>query len=1126
VTTTVFSRLLVRLIVTWFVLTMSLPSCLSAEFYGALRWLNVPGLCVDDVVDFIEAMDKNMDGLIDYKEYMELLSQDSDENDDKAEAAVTTISVSGKDTKSTTEADQQQATKASASSLAKVAPYGAEEIREMMIKRKQNEMIRQRDERIRRQQYKENLDIRIFEEELEASKKRAGGANPLVCVDTIRSKDNSGSGSVPGPETVTEVDASFTDEASSNPSRRRLTDFKFSTNQLPLRYVVTGKSLFLPIHTGRLNVVNCPCTAAVDYLRRLLLMCAGTFAEKPVKPMRCKKNHELTQSYSYYRTWYNCVLCKKGEGDYHCPRCGIWVFACCNTCYEGFKRGQETERRDPAKHPTFLRCINSASFVLQIPTMGGANKQSSDYTVTMEVRFSKWPPKGTLQSLLRFTTPDLTQTNRIHRANIFLNETGRIVAKPVNVGGEIDAATSSKIVPNKWQEVSVVVQPTQGRVRTFINGVPCSVCTDLETEDLTLQHRIIVFGGGKQAQSRGGDIRRIAIHGAALEDAEIMNLFLKLAQENPALGQRLVRVQARYRGFHYRTSELKKRKAEHLARRVTILTKVFVEDAALLKKFVLVQALARGFIVRCANKKQREAIKAAKEKVEADKKKKEEEEAAEKERQAAAAAAAAKQAEEEAENLRKQEEEKRKQELAEKEAQSQPTKNRRNLANKRGVSIKGAGAADPLTSSSSPSTPDTRATGAGAVGAVDKAKADAIRERKEKFAALKAKRAEKEKEKELAKSSSAEALSDGKGSNPESEPNSDQALTDAADKSKLTRTEVESTVLSGHSDSVMVVRFTSDGNQLLSGSDDKSLMVWSAADPNSSSEGIVAEGGPSQVLDGYHTAGIYAVACSNDNKFVFSGSEDKTIRVWSASSDSSRYGLVCAHSVGSSEWVYSLSVNKNGTHFAAGCEDSVVRLYSLQKQVNGNTSTSSAPIPELASQLRGHTQGVRSVNFSPCGTKLVSAAADNLIKVWDVASGKEAKTLEGHTDWVFSACFFPAENDNRVLSGSFDKSVCIWDSDSGMCSQRLLGHTGAVYSVCVCGDGSLLASGSEDKLVKIWDSVTGNCLRDLVGHSHCVFSVCMSPSGDAVASGAYDKIIRLWRLPSKQHLLTTANTTN
>jgi hypothetical protein len=123
-----------------------------AEVYGALKWLNFPDLNADDVADFIEAADKNRDGMIDYKEYVDMLS---------------IATVNAKNDLDDESNDQSQSTM-----LSKVEPYGADEIREVMIHRKQAELAHQRAERIRRQAYKDALDVKIFEEELEASKKK------------------------------------------------------------------------------------------------------------------------------------------------------------------------------------------------------------------------------------------------------------------------------------------------------------------------------------------------------------------------------------------------------------------------------------------------------------------------------------------------------------------------------------------------------------------------------------------------------------------------------------------------------------------------------------------------------------------------------------------------------------------------------------------------------------------------------------------------------------------------------------------------------------------------------------------------------------------------------------------
>jgi WD40 repeat protein len=79
------------------------------------------------------------------------------------------------------------------------------------------------------------------------------------------------------------------------------------------------------------------------------------------------------------------------------------------------------------------------------------------------------------------------------------------------------------------------------------------------------------------------------------------------------------------------------------------------------------------------------------------------------------------------------------------------------------------------------------------------------------------------------------------------------------------------------------------------------------------------------------------------------------------------------------------------------------------------------------SQLRtlaGHTDGVRSVAFSPDGGMLASGSWDNTVILWRVSDGSQLRTLAGHTDWVFSVAFSP--DGGMLASGSADNTVILW----------------------------------------------------------------------------------------------------
>ena len=89
-----------------------------------------------------------------------------------------------------------------------------------------------------------------------------------------------------------------------------------------------------------------------------------------------------------------------------------------------------------------------------------------------------------------------------------------------------------------------------GEVSTYVNGHLCHVSSNLDPADLRLQYKLVVLGGVRQAQNRGGDLRRITIHSKDFDAAGMRHLYYHLAGENPAVGGRAVKIQAAFRGFN------------------------------------------------------------------------------------------------------------------------------------------------------------------------------------------------------------------------------------------------------------------------------------------------------------------------------------------------------------------------------------------------------------------------------------------------------------------------------------------------------------------------------------------------------------------------------------------------
>jgi len=155
-----------------------------------------------------------------------------------------------------------------------------------------------------------------------------------------------------------------------------------------------------------------------------------------------------------------------------------------------------------------------------------------------------------------------------------------------------------------------------------------------------------------------------------------------------------------------------------------------------------------------------------------------------------------------------------------------------------------------------------------------------------------------------------------------------------------------------------------------------------------------------------------------------------------------------------------------------------------------------------------------SIAFSPDGSRLAAAGADNVIRVFPVDDSTEPLVIQQHADWVMSIAWSP--DGSKLSSASRDRTARVYDAKTGELLTSFTEHAAPVNAVVFAPDGKSVISADRDKNVFVWDLAEGKKLGEFKGFEGEVFQLQIN--GDELFASTADGKVREYALEGRKFI--------
>ncbi len=163
---------------------------------------------------------------------------------------------------------------------------------------------------------------------------------------------------------------------------------------------------------------------------------------------------------------------------------------------------------------------------------------------------------------------------------------------------------------------------------------------------------------------------------------------------------------------------------------------------------------------------------------------------------------------------------------------------------------------------------------------------------------------------------------------------------------------------------------------------------------------------------------------------------------------------------------------------------------------------------------------VYAIGFAPDGERLLTAAEDGIVRVWNTR-GQLLWKLGNSNERITAAMFSP---DGRfILAGRRNGTASLWSAGGGELIKTWAAHTDEITAVDFTGSGDTLLTASMDGRVHLWHTGQATSLVSLA-HKTPVLTASLAPHGRQVITGERSGHLQLWQVSGKLAAIWPAHT--